>query len=71
MKENIGWSEGTPKNLYGDCEGVEIVVFRQCPNCGRFLTTGKVLQNKLCEVKLQGWFCSKCGEVEPEWMRTA
>lgn len=45
----------------------ELYVLRQCPDCGRFITTGRVLINGLDQLKLPGWQCKKHGEVKPFW----
>ena len=42
-------------------------VVRQCPICGRFLKIGTVITTWDGMAVLEGWLCSKCGEVKPEW----
>ena len=54
---------------FEDPEGGEIIVYRHCSDCGWFVKTGKVLINRLGEVKLSGWICKKHGEVFPFWHR--
>jgi len=48
-----------------DDEVGDIYVLRCCPICNRFLKTGKLSVNRLCDVKLEGWVCKKHGEVKP------
>ena len=54
------------------CFGEDIIVFRRCPHCGRFMKCGEVWGNQEGEVTaLSGWRCSRCGEVTPDWTRSA
>lgn len=39
-------------------------VYRRC-ECGMYLKQGQLLVNLNDEVKLTGWICKKCGEIEP------
>ena len=40
-------------------------VYPRC-QCGRYLTHGKVTQDKVTlGLKFTGWICKKCGEVKP------
>ena len=58
----------TPKVFFGSWEdGTDIMVFRRCLKCGRFLTKGQVLSNALGHIKTTGWTCHTHGEVEPFW----
>lgn len=52
-----------------DDEGDDICVYARCPECGRFLTIGRVWENFNEGVKLEGWKCKKHGEVEPYFER--
>jgi uncharacterized OB-fold protein len=66
---NFEWNENTPFVSFEDFEGGDIIVFPQCPNCGKFIKHGGCATNGLGEVRLYGWMCHKCGEVEPGWTR--
>ncbi len=52
---------------YGSEEG-DICVYRRCPECGRYVTHGKLLTNIEGDVKLIGWICKTHGEVEPFYL---
>jgi hypothetical protein len=53
-----------------DCgDDGDIVVYRRCPECGRYLKKGEVLTNMAGDAKVKGWICKKDGEVEPFWTR--
>jgi hypothetical protein len=54
---------------FNDPEGGEIIVYRHCPDCGKFIKTGKLFTNILGNVKLEGWICKKDGEVNPFYER--
>lgn len=55
---------------YTSPEG-DILVFRRCPICGRFIQEGEaVLENGLGAVTFLGWICTRCGEINPDWDRT-
>ena len=62
------WNKATSFYDCGDDLGV-LAVYRVCPNCSRFLKKGAVLTNRIGNIRLEGWTCSRCGEVEPsyEW----
>lgn len=49
-------------------EGETIGVYARC-SCGKFLKTGELYMNLAGEIKLKGWMCSHCGEVEPYFDR--
>lgn len=55
--------------------GKDVLAFRRCPKCGRYLRISEeaiMIVNGLDEViRIEGFTCSKCGDVEPSWMRTA
>jgi len=52
---------------YGTDEG-SVGVYARC-ECGRYLKHGQLLTNLAEEVKLTGWICSRCGEVQPLYDR--
>jgi hypothetical protein len=43
----------------------DICVYRRCPDCGRYLKTGKITYGG----KTTGWICKTHGEVTPFWTR--
>lgn len=53
--------------------GDDILVFRRCPRCGRYLRftrTSRVIVNGLDEVvRLEGFDCVRCGAITPRWDR--
>lgn len=58
----------TPKVFYsGTRGGSDVMVFRRCPECGRFISIGRVLANMDGQIRTEGWFCTKDGEVQPHW----
>ena len=67
MPVDYEWGEKEPLVCFDCRENGEAWVFRRCPNCGRYISEGKLLTNGLGEIKLKGWICKKCGEVEPAW----
>ena len=58
--------ENTPFVSYETYHG-DIVVWRVCPNCGRFIKCGSVYSNKMGEFKFEHWECAKHGEIKPSW----
>lgn len=57
-----------PAYIFGFEEYGMLLVYSKCSNCGRFIKEGDVMINKLGDVKfLEGWICSKCGEIKPKW----
>jgi uncharacterized OB-fold protein len=50
-------------------EDDDLHVYQRCPECGRYVTKGEVLENGLHELKLTGWKCKKHGEIQPFYHR--
>ena len=61
------WNKAT--SFFDFSEFGVLAVYRLCPECSRFVKSGKASVNLLGDVRLEGWTCSRCGEVEPsyEW----
>ena len=53
----------------GEDENETIGVYCRCPECARYVKHGKLLMNRMGEVKLQGFFCKVHGEIEPYYDR--
>lgn len=58
------------------CYGEDIIVFRRCPRCGRFIKRGDAVIERPTgdiwggvKVEFPGWECSHCGPIEPLWTR--
>jgi uncharacterized protein with PIN domain len=50
----------------------DVFAFQRCPRCGRFMKTcdAGVIINGFEEVReFEGFICSKCGEMQPNWDR--
>lgn len=63
-------TENTQVVVFFDPQGGEIFVFRYCPECGRFLKTGKLFTDlEGGNVHLKDWICKRHGEVQPDWDR--
>ena len=61
-------SDYIPAYIFGWDEYGMLLVASKCPTCGRFIKEGDVMINKLGDViLLEGWICSKCGEIKPNW----
>ena len=55
--------------------GEDILVFRRCPKCGRYLRIAPdacVVETAAAGVtEFRGFECARCGEVKPAWERAA
>lgn len=55
------------------CYGEDIIVFRRCPKCGRFIKEGEAVweypYSDVGRVEFDGWACAHCGLIEPLWTR--
>ena len=52
----------------GEDESETVGVYCRC-YCGRYLKMGRLFMNKAGEIKLKGFTCKVCGEVEPYFDR--
>ena len=50
---------------YNSNDGATIYVFGTCPECGKYLKRGIVLQNADGKVKVEKWMCKRHNEVQP------
>lgn len=58
------------KWLSYESEEGDILVYPKCPNCGQYVAHGEVKENLATgEVKLTGWNCARCGEIQPHYTR--
>jgi len=64
------WNRATSFYWFDGITFDVLAVYRICPTCSRFIKKGKASVNLLGNVKLEGWICGRCGEVEPsyEWV---
>ena len=53
----------------GEDESETIGVYCRCTECGRYIKRGKLLMNRMGDVKLQGFICKVHGEIEPYYDR--
>ena len=53
----------------GETPDETIGVYRRCPECGRFITEGKLFINFAGYIRLEGWKCKQHGEIEPFYYR--
>jgi len=62
------WNKAT--SFFDFSEFGILAVYRLCPECSRFVKSGKALVNLLGDVKLDGWTCNTHGEITPsyEWV---
>lgn len=72
------WSDYEPGEIdyeQGLIFGEDIIAFRRCPTCGRYLRVADdatVRVNGLEDVVgFEGFSCTQCGDVQPAWTRTA
>jgi len=51
-----------------------ILVFKRCPKCGRYIRFGPeacvIVTQEGDVVRFEGFECSRCGTIEPCWIRT-
>jgi hypothetical protein len=59
--------ENTPAVVFDCGHHGDLIVWRVCPYCGRYIKIGKVFTNELGEVEADEWVCSKHGEINPSW----
>lgn len=53
---------------YPDDDG-DICVLRKCPECGKYITVGKLATNGAGECRFENWNCKKHGSVKPFYLR--
>lgn len=58
-----------PFTVFSDDQEGDIYVYRQCPECGRFIKSGRLFVCGLGVVMLKDWICKKHGEVKPLFVR--
>lgn len=67
MSDDICSGPGWVYDVVGET-GSLLFVHKNCPKCGRWIKCGDVFMNAFGDVSLQGFTCSRCGEVKPMYV---